>query len=56
MAEERIDIVVSQRGATEVKRDLDQLGNSAQTNVSALEQLKSAMASMATPWAGPRGQ
>lgn len=48
MAEERIDIVVSQKGATEVKRDLEELGSSARSSSPAVEQLKSAIAAVSS--------
>ncbi|UUV44791.1 tape measure protein [Rhodobacter phage RcRudolph] len=43
MAEERIDIVVAQRGATEVKRDLEGLGQGARASLPGLAELQSAV-------------
>jgi tape measure domain-containing protein len=43
MAEERIDIVVAQRGATEVKRDLESIGQGARASVPGLSELQSAV-------------
>lgn len=43
MAEERIDIVVAQKGATEVKRDLDQIGNAAKAAIPDLASMQSAI-------------
>lgn len=43
MAEERIDIVVAQKGATEVKRDLDQIGNAAKAAIPDLNSMRSAI-------------
>ena len=43
MAEERIDIVVSQKGATEVKRDLESLGQGARESSPAVQALKAAI-------------
>lgn len=43
MAEERIDIVVSQKGATEVKRDLEGLGQGARASVPGIQELQSAV-------------
>lgn len=43
MAEERIDIVVSQKGATEVKRDLESLGQGARASVPGINELQSAV-------------
>jgi len=43
MAEERIDIVVSQKGATEVKRDLEGLGQGARDSSPAVQALRSAI-------------
>lgn len=43
MAEERIDIVVAQKGATEVKRDLESLGQGARESSPAVQALKNAI-------------
>ena len=43
MAEERIDIVVSQKGATEVKRDLESLGQGARDSSPAVTALRAAI-------------
>lgn len=43
MSEERIDIVVSQKGATEVKRDLESLGQGARESSPAVQALKAAI-------------
>lgn len=43
MAEERIDIVVTQRGAREVKRDLEGIGAGATASIPNLDRLKNAL-------------
>lgn len=43
MAEERIDIVVAQRGATEVKRDLESIGTGARASLPGIQELQSAV-------------
>lgn len=48
MAEERIDIVVSQKGATEVKRDLEGLGQGARQSSPAVQALKDAIAAVSS--------
>lgn len=56
MAEERIDIVVAQRGATEVKRDLESIGQGARASVPSLSELQSAvqrLSNLAQVSAGP---
>lgn len=59
MAEERIDIVVSQKGATEVKRDLASLGTAASASIPGIEQIRSAIeriTAAAAATAGPTTQ
>lgn len=48
MAEERIDIVVSQKGATEVKRDLEGLGQGARASSPSVQALRDAIAAVSS--------
>lgn len=43
MAEERIDIVVTQRGSREVKRDLESIGTGAASSIPGVDKLKAAL-------------
>ena len=59
MAEERIDILIAQKGATEVKRDIEQIGGAAKAAIPDLNSMRSAIdriQSAASQTAGPTSQ